>query len=474
MILSIDADQPLKFEGRIGFPNGYIGKVSLSYEDLHRYCFTSNLISHDENTCPQLTPAEREFKKKQRAESQANNDRARLPIQGSQMYNTRNPLKRPRSPVHGRNTSPVVASTPSSHPIRDAQNPDYQNRDLRSSSRQDTGAQQGREVWSRLEAPRRREASRGRKTIVISHKTRLDTMHQDQDPPPLANGASEPAKKTQKTEPLKTEHANPKYREALLTLRGRSLITEHPLNQEKSSQADAVALKLPSLRWKRRESDVSKASSPTSLGKSARLSSSLVHRNTTLTITEKHASSPQRVSLAEQRYHLSTLEPNDLSLVPMEGLEKGIDTPLTELESAEVDNLVLETERLEMEENMLDIDNMIDIDNHDLLGDIPDHDAEKIEAISQLSPATAATSTDAPPPSQKDTDMVDATLQQAPATKTQPKQRDQTNPYVPTGLLKKKAPRSPAKGSAASKKAQGRPLRPWSLATLQQNVSYIA
>ncbi|KAF2577639.1 hypothetical protein F2Q68_00004641 [Brassica cretica] len=139
----------------------------------------------------------------------------------------------------------------------------------------------------------------------------------------------------------------------------------------------------------------------------------------------------------------------------MEGLEKGIDTPLTELESAEVDNLVLETERLEMEENMLDIDNMIDIDNDDLLGDIPDHDAEKIEAISQLSRATAATSTDAPPPSQKDTDMVDATLQQAPATKTQPKQRDQTNPYVPKGLLKKKAPRSPAKGSTASKKAPG-------------------
>ncbi|CAN6823151.1 unnamed protein product [Brassica oleracea] len=208
-------------------------------------------------------------------------------------------------------------------------------------------------------------------------------------------------------------------------------------------------------RIRRIKGKVIATSSPTSLGKSARLSSSLVHRNTTLTITEKHASSPQRVSLAEQRYHLSTQEPNDLSLVPTEGLEKGIDTPLTELESAEVDNLVLETKRLEMEENMLDIDNMIDIDNHDLLGDIPDHDAEKIEAISQLSPATAATSTDAPPPSQKDTDMVDATLQQAPATKTQPKQRDQTNPYVPKGLLKKKAPRSPAKGSAASKKAQG-------------------
>lgn len=93
--VSIEADKPLQFERRIGFPNGDIGKVTLTSEVLHRHCFTCNLISHDENTCPQLTPEEREYKRKQLLENQANNDQTRLPIHGSQNCNPRNQLKRP-------------------------------------------------------------------------------------------------------------------------------------------------------------------------------------------------------------------------------------------------------------------------------------------------------------------------------------------------------------------------------------------
>ena len=70
------------------------------------------------------------------------------------------------------------------------------------------------------------------------------------------------------------------------------------------------------------------------------------------------------------------------------GLDQDLDMPMTDLELAEVDNLVLETERLEMDENMMD--------NDDLLGDSPAHDAEQIKAISQLSPANAV-SPEAPP-----------------------------------------------------------------------------
>lgn len=35
--VSIDADQPLQFERRMGFPNGDVGRVSLSYEGLDRF-----------------------------------------------------------------------------------------------------------------------------------------------------------------------------------------------------------------------------------------------------------------------------------------------------------------------------------------------------------------------------------------------------------------------------------------------------
>ncbi|XP_013713374.1 uncharacterized protein At4g02000-like [Brassica napus] len=108
--VSIAADKPLQFERRIGFPNGDIGKVTLTYDGLHRYCFTCKLISHDENTCPLLTPEETEHKRKQRLDSHDNNDQSKLPIYGSQVFNSKNPLKRPRSPINGRHHSPSPTS----------------------------------------------------------------------------------------------------------------------------------------------------------------------------------------------------------------------------------------------------------------------------------------------------------------------------------------------------------------------------
>ncbi|KAF3521631.1 hypothetical protein F2Q69_00048808 [Brassica cretica] len=108
--VSIDADKPLQFERRIGFPSGDIGKVTLTYDGLQRYCFTCNLISHDENTCPLLAPEERELKRKLRLENLENNERSRFPIQGSQGFTSRNPLKRAHSPTNGRHPSPSATS----------------------------------------------------------------------------------------------------------------------------------------------------------------------------------------------------------------------------------------------------------------------------------------------------------------------------------------------------------------------------
>ncbi|CAF1919021.1 unnamed protein product, partial [Brassica napus] len=93
-------------------------------------------------------------------------------------------------------------------------------------------------------------------------------------------------------------------------------------------------------------------------------------------------------------------------------------------------------------------ENMLDIDNDDLLGDSPDLDAEKLEAISQLSPANVVIAIDAPsthPPSKE----------KAVLSHQEPIPKSQQPPYVPKGLLKKKSPRSlDIKGSNASKKLQ--------------------
>ncbi|XP_048623656.1 uncharacterized protein LOC125592497 [Brassica napus] len=102
-----------------------------------------------------------------------------------------------------------------------------------------------------------------------------------------------------------------------------------------------------------------------------------------------------------------------------------------------------------MAENNID-ENMIDLDNDDLLGETPDLvDAEKIEAISQLSPANAV-STKAASTNKQMKRAKTATYIQEEALASG------SGVYVPKGLLKKKAPRSPdIKGARASKKLQG-------------------
>ncbi|KAL0657150.1 hypothetical protein Bca4012_077734 [Brassica carinata] len=93
--VSIDAEKPLQFNRRIGFPNGDIGRVSFEYEGLNRYCFACNRISHDVYSCSEISEKERErFVKELREQnavaSQIHQELAPPP-------NSRN-NKRPRSP----------------------------------------------------------------------------------------------------------------------------------------------------------------------------------------------------------------------------------------------------------------------------------------------------------------------------------------------------------------------------------------
>ncbi|KAG2310970.1 hypothetical protein Bca52824_022527 [Brassica carinata] len=57
--VEINMDRPLKFALRAQLPSGEIVPVKLVYSNLHRYCRHCRLVSHELDSCPQLTEAER-------------------------------------------------------------------------------------------------------------------------------------------------------------------------------------------------------------------------------------------------------------------------------------------------------------------------------------------------------------------------------------------------------------------------------
>ena len=59
----INVDEPLQFKRKAGYANGDVINVTLNYKELHRYCYTCKRISHEEGTCPELSPEQRESNK---------------------------------------------------------------------------------------------------------------------------------------------------------------------------------------------------------------------------------------------------------------------------------------------------------------------------------------------------------------------------------------------------------------------------
>lgn len=60
--VEINMDLPLKFALRAQLPSGEIVPVKLVYSNLHRYCRHCRRISHELESCPLLTEAERKEK----------------------------------------------------------------------------------------------------------------------------------------------------------------------------------------------------------------------------------------------------------------------------------------------------------------------------------------------------------------------------------------------------------------------------
>ncbi|KAL0655255.1 hypothetical protein Bca4012_075839 [Brassica carinata] len=400
---------PYSLNAELAFPNGDIGKVTLTYEGLHRYCFTCKLISHDENTRPQLTPAEREIKRKQRLENHAANEQQRLPIQGSQGFSSGNQLKRPRSPLYERHHSPLATSrngelyrvekrrkgTTSLSSTREARDNGYHTRDHKSSGRQDNRhSHRDREVWSRLEIPAiRGDSHRGQNNNQYSRgNPRTET------PRPNFTFEWRPRQSLEDPKYKTSNNTTPRHAEyerrerSRVTYDSQKTISDNRMSLESGeidvtrityakTAADAEEERIRRLKGKAIITDT-----PTPQHMNAH-NTSLKHQGANLIIPGIPPEAPLSAR-QEQRYEPPSTEQGDKLLELEAGIDQDLDVPLTDLELAEVDNLVLETERLEMDENMID-ENMIDIDNDDLFGDSSDLDAEKIEAISQLSPANA-------------------------------------------------------------------------------------
>ncbi|KAL0708964.1 hypothetical protein Bca4012_015942 [Brassica carinata] len=69
--VELNAELPLKFALRAQLPSGEIVPVTLEYVNLHRWCHSCHLISHEVETCPRLSEAERE---QHRLAKEANKD----------------------------------------------------------------------------------------------------------------------------------------------------------------------------------------------------------------------------------------------------------------------------------------------------------------------------------------------------------------------------------------------------------------
>ncbi|KAF2538020.1 hypothetical protein F2Q68_00019294, partial [Brassica cretica] len=332
----------------MGFPSGDIGKVSLSYDGLHRYCFTCNLISHDENTCPLLAPEERELKRKLRQENLENNEWARFPIQGSQGFNSRNPLKRARSPTNGRHPSPSETTRYSELNHR------------KSSSRQENHyTHHGREVWSRLENPARKKelqgSLRGRTTKHSERNIfRKETSRPSHKPyaewRPRSFSGEHRNRSGNYLAPRRTE--DERMERSRATFDSQKTITDNRVSLEsgeifETHRSDFDAAMAEEERICHLKGKAIATGPPSPTHKTPR---PLIRANQGIILTSpvKPTDAPQ-----VQRYDQPLLEQEDAILELEEGLDQALDVPLTELESTEVDNLVLETERLEMAEKMM-------------------------------------------------------------------------------------------------------------------------
>ncbi|KAF8089534.1 hypothetical protein N665_0502s0001 [Sinapis alba] len=414
--VSIDADKPLHFERRVGFPNGDIGKVYFSYEGLDRHCFACKRISHDIYSCSEISQEERESKIKEYRDTNPAGPSSQQGLLGFPVNNRYNngSSKRPRSPIAGkyprspnRDLSPgnsrEVKRTKATENYWTAKaKKDNGKPELRSDWRRNEKHDQNRyttrkeDVWSRLDnqtakkpedyKPRNEQSKQGRQQRHERHTSRNQrspqTSHQSQQ-------VWRP--RTQMIAEKSIDHSrtatNPNHLRISPSERADSQQTISGAISGrigKGGQGNGVLVvhqnETSAERMRRLKGKAHLTTEPQEM--ISPLAVILKDRGT-LSIREGE----NRPPIAPSRYASSLLrtdfrkEDPSLELDKLMVSEQVEDMVLTREEETEVDKLVDEFGEVAMDENM--------IQNDDLLVDEPDCDAEIIEAISQLNPANA-------------------------------------------------------------------------------------
>ena len=418
--VSIDADRPLQFERRVGFPNGDVGKVSLEYEGLIRYCFACKRIDHDVYSCTECSQEERDQKIKELREQNELGLQAQQNRNLGLIHNRNNNLnnKRPRSPSDdGLNKSPGRPHYPgyARGEKRRKESPNYRSSryhedhrgftkisDRRREDKHERIPSGNTTVWNRLESHSKRrsveafasqyknqdrvreyERNRGR-AKYLSHHSRYSqqvwrpksqvnesksnnqnkSVGASETPAPPSRALTDSqrtisevrqgrgGRDTQGTGVM-VVHRNEMSEERVRRIKGKApMFTEAlektPMSAAKFSPAGLLTRDRGVLRIRDGESPL--------CPEETRYVSSLVRPST----------EPEIVNLDLDRlmesHHIDNLV-------------------MTREDEAEVDKLVEDFGDVIMDDNMMQ--------NDDLLVDEPGFDAEKIDAISQLSPAYA-------------------------------------------------------------------------------------
>ncbi|CAA7059510.1 unnamed protein product [Microthlaspi erraticum] len=409
MQVPINADQSLQFERRVGFPNGDTGKVTFTYEGLFRHYYTCKRISHEERSCPELNEAQRELKRAQRAVPEL----IAPQNQGRHNYAARKANEFPErslSPPHyKRKYSPNgtrmetnenrTRNHSAGHITREnwrtAQNDKLTRnmRDLRKDL-QDKREYRGREVWKRLDAaqdrtiPRPRERyhpySRNQYETCLSNlkapttrqvwrpkSPRNDRRNVYEETPQTRNSVQAERSHTSHVDSQRTisvQETNPMQRRGKLVvyqgeteqdrlrrIKGKGILVEAPKKTKQQMFQMAMQNNMNATFAIRDPQEQVRIPAQTLPDRP---------KQTSAQNTNQRSSPPK--------------EKTDMSLSPRESPEK----EMTEGEKMALD---LEMEELfqEAEAGLMDDEMM---ENDDLLGEEMDEDAEKVDAISQLSP----------------------------------------------------------------------------------------
>ncbi|KAL0864413.1 hypothetical protein Bca101_043531 [Brassica carinata] len=385
--VSIDADRPLQFERRVGFPNGVIGKVLLEYEGLSRHCFGCRRITHDIYSCPELTQEERDQKIKEFWElnktdalPQQFKNRATPSIRSN---NTNN--KRPRSPSDdGLKRSPGRSQYPGH-------------------SREEKRRKESAIYWSSRNHVEYRESTRhavrirddSHDRISLRNATvcnRLETRPEKRSREIYVSQKKNQGRAREYTKERSHDRHHALYSQhSQRVWRLRSQVTDSRSNNQSRSAAfsgnqvlgsrdgidsQRTISEVPPETWDLpgENSHVSRKGSPTGL---------LTRDRGVIRIRDGEA--PPRIE--ETRYvpplARSSSEPevDNLELDNLMASKHIDDMVMNKEDEAVVDKLVEDFGGVVMDDEMMQ--------NDDLLVDEPGFDAEKIEAISQLSPVNA-------------------------------------------------------------------------------------